>query len=312
MSRIRRMPAVSLLLTAITAVTLLTACSAPNGNAPSSADNGGAADGNNSATNGATGPDASNYALPEKKVVYTGSLSLTTPDLDTAADAAVAAAVAAGGFVGGDKRTSGKDRKTAAIMLRIPSETYVSTVDAIAALGEETSRDVTVEDAAQRIADLDSQIESQRASVERVRALMNDAKAISDVVSLEAELTKRETALAELLAAKRSLDDKVAYSTLTVNLAGPAPEPAAKAEPEGPPGFAAGLAAGWRSFLVFVSGLATVLGAVLPFAVALGVPGLGAWILVRRRRGHPVWRRRRRPPRPGATPPKAPNPYVSG
>ena len=48
-------------------------------------------------------------------------------------------------------------------------------------------------------------------------------------------------------------------------------------------GFVGGLQHGWHAFLAAVDGLLTVLGALLPFLVVLGIPLL-VWLRLRRRR----------------------------
>jgi hypothetical protein len=69
-------------------------------------------------------------------------------------------------------------------------------------------------------------------------------------------------------------------STITLELRGPQARPSDS--DDGDTGFIAGLKAGWKAFLVSMEVLLTVLGALLPWLVALGVPVFGlAWLLRR-------------------------------
>ncbi|WP_231394771.1 DUF4349 domain-containing protein [Micromonospora sp. CNB394] len=79
--------------------------------------------------------------------------------------------------------------------------------------------------------------------------------------------------------------------------AGPSRQDASTAEEEADLGFLAGLGGGWTAFLASARVLLTVLDAVLPFAVVIGVP---LWLLLLRRRR--VRARR--------TPPAGPSPAV--
>jgi hypothetical protein len=105
-------------------------------------------------------------------------------------------------------------------------------------------------------------------------------------VRVEAELSEREAALASLQARQRELADLTALST--INLSFLARE--AEEEPEEPEetGFLAGLASGWRGLTAAVSVGLTVLGVLLPWLLALGLPAAAGWWLVRRRRPAPA------------------------
>jgi hypothetical protein len=132
--------------------------------------------------------------------------------------------------------------------------------------------------------------------VARVRALMDRAGSLGDVVSLESELSTRESDLEALEAQQASLRSQTNLATVTLRLseppAKPAPVKAAKHD-----GFwtAAGHAArgGWHALYVTLRALLVAFLAVLPFAAVL----LACWltVLAVRRRFLPARR-----PVPGA------------
>jgi hypothetical protein len=94
---------------------------------------------------------------------------------------------------------------------------------------------------------------------------MGRARPPRDVVTLEAELGKRQADLEALQAQQRALADQTALATVTVTLTSSQAPVAA----EESTGFLAGLKAGWSAFTAaLVTGL-TVIGAVLPFLVVL-------------------------------------------
>jgi hypothetical protein len=101
-----------------------------------------------------------------------------------------------------------------------------------------------------------------RASVDRVRALMAQAKDIGQVVALESEMSRREADLESLESQQAALKTSVERSTLAVSLT----IPAAATEAVSNNGFLAGLHSGWDAFTASASGLFTAIGAVLPFA----------------------------------------------
>ena len=221
-------------------------------------------------------------APAQRSIIYTGAMAVRVKKVDVAADEAGRIAVAAGGLVGADKRTIDADRSIATVVLRVPADRFTSTLNQLAGLGDEESRELSQDDVTEAVVDLDARIVSQQASVDRVRALMAKANTVGEVFSVESELARREADLAALQARKRSLADQVDLSTITLTLRGPAAEAPPKDDETG---FLAGLKGGWKAFVASIKVALTVLGAVLPFALIIGVPlWLVYWFVLRRRR----------------------------
>ncbi|MFG2099152.1 DUF4349 domain-containing protein [Micromonospora echinaurantiaca] len=242
------------------------------------------------------GAGAPDLRVDQRAIIYTGTMRVQVDDVDAAAREATAAATRAGGFVGGDERRSSAADAVAELQLRVPAAKFTEVIDEIAKLGQQQRRDIKTEDVTEETIDLDARITSQRARVESARRLLARATSITDLVSLENELARREADLASLEAKKRRLADLTALSTITVSLVGP---DATTAEEEPETGFLVGLEAGWKVFLASMTLLLTVLGALLPWLIAFGVP-LAVLLVVLRRR------RRRQPAPPVSAPPPVP------
>jgi hypothetical protein len=227
------------------------------------------------------------YAPDERSIVYTGSITVRVSKVDEAALKAAAAATGAGGFVGSEDRTSEGNDSSAKLTLRVPSNKFTEVLDTLHGLGSEQSRQVSTEDVTQQVADVDARLANAQASVDRVRALMAKANTIGEITSLESELSRREGDLESYQAQKRKLDDLTTLSTITVVLLGP--EAAATTPKRHETGFLAGLKAGWSAFVSSMQVVVTVVGALLPWLVALAIPGALIWWLLRRtRRNRPA------------------------
>ncbi|MBQ1025068.1 DUF4349 domain-containing protein [Micromonospora sp. C95] len=229
---------------------------------------------------------AADTRVDQRSIIYTGSLRVQVENVDNAARDAAAAATRAGGFVGGDQRRSSDADAVADLELRVPAERFYAVVEELAGLGKPERREIGTQDVTEETIDLDARITSQRARVESARRLLAQADSISDLVSIENELARREADLASLEAKKRRLSDLTALSTITVTLVGPG---VTVPDEENQIGFLVGLKGGWQVFLASMTILLTVLGAVLPWLLAFGVP-LGAlwWLARRRRRNRPA------------------------
>jgi hypothetical protein len=234
---------------------------------------------------GDTGGEAGGTLVDPSHIIFTGEIALRVEDVDAAARRVIALADRYGGFVAGDERATRWQETRATIVLRIPSESFTAAVNAASDLGDEEWRHLDTEDVRTEVVDLQTRIATAQASVDRTRDLMERAESISEIVAVEAELTKRETTLASLQARQRELADLTALSTVTVSLFGPdttPPEPTSTGEPE--LGFLVGLRAGWSSFVTTMTVLVTVLGVLLPWLVAAGAPTAGLIWWARRRR----------------------------
>ncbi|WP_232074724.1 DUF4349 domain-containing protein [Phytohabitans suffuscus] len=244
------------------------------------------------------------YRLEDRAIIYTGSITVRVEDVSAAAAQATSIATGSGGFVGGDKRSSSDAYAEATIVLRVPAPRFGAVVDQLAKLGDQQQRDISTEDVTEEALDLDARISSQRARVDSGRRLLAQAKTLNELVMLEGELAKREADLASLEAKKRRMDDLTALSTITVTLL--APQAVAPAEEEETEiGFLTGLKGGWTALLGALVVLLTVIGALLPWMIALGLPVAGGlWLArrLRRARVRPV------PPAPPTAPPAAPAP----
>ncbi|MBA3745507.1 DUF4349 domain-containing protein, partial [Sporichthya sp.] len=243
---------------------------------------------------GVSVPDA---ALTGRDVIYTADLTVQVEDLTKAVAQIETAVRAAGGFVAGSERSTDAaapvtpqsagepgaepapaPRSSATLTLRVPPGGFNSVLDRLAALGLVVDRKLTGQDVTETVVDVKSRIASARASVDRIRDLMERAVTLRDVVALEGELSQREADLDALLAKQTSLKDQTSLATVSVHLRTPEALAAAAAEDDDE-GLTAGLSNGWHAFSDSATAGATVLGALIPFAAALLLLGPPLWWL---------------------------------
>ncbi len=246
-------------------------------------------------------------AVTDRKLARRADVSLRVEDVTAAAARLRAIASAAGGLVVAEEVSSdpddgpvplGDDSVTrpqgwGSVTISVPVERLDATLDEVAEVGAVLSRRTGTSDVTGQYVDTASRVESLKASVERVRALMSRATKLADIVTLESELSRRQADLESMQQQLAALEDRVALAPISVTLSTAGDVPPTT---EDPTGFLAGLASGWAAFTTSVRLLLTLVGALLPFAVATAVVvvPLVLW-----------WRRRPRPVQP-ATPPVAP------
>ena len=221
--------------------------------------------------------------------VVTSSIDVAVQDVEAAAVQVRTLAVRVGGEVAGESSTGG-ERPRAEIVLRVPTTDAPGVLTDVAALGVEVARTSESDPVEARLVDLESRTATQRAGVERIRALLAQATTLEDVLALETELTRRQADLESIDAQRAALDDLAALATVTVRLT--TPEDVAAPERDLPP-FLQGLDAGWDALAASSTVVLVILGSLLPFGV-VGAVVLGLVVFTLRRV-------RRRRPAPGPT-----------
>ncbi|MEV5416354.1 DUF4349 domain-containing protein [Streptomyces albogriseolus] len=261
----------------LAAALLVTGCSGAGDSADSKAGAGVAADeradaqaGPESAKQGAPGGTADRSApsaprIAAEHIIRTASLTVRVKDVPTALDEARTAITGAGGYVGDETtRRDSQGHERTRVVLRVPVDAYDRVLATLEGTGTLVERNASAVDVTDQVVDVESRIRSQRASVARIRELMDRATRLSDVVTLEGELSGRQADLESLLARQASLKDRTSLATITLTLSETPVKKAAKADDD--PGFLDALAGGWGVFLTLLRWLMLALGAILPFA----------------------------------------------
>lgn len=227
------------------------------------------------------------------QIIRTATLGVETADVQKATAGARTAAENAGGYVGNEGTTRAPDGSmTSTVTLRVPGERFDSVLAAMEGAGKLLERKVEAQDVTQKVADVDSRVKSQQASVVRVREMMEKASGLTEVVTLEAELGKRQADLESLLAQQTALKDQTSLGTITLTFSEPGKPPVKEKEkPE--PGFSDALAGGWKVFAAAVLYLLMALAAASPFLLS------GAFLLLAFRQ-YRKWRPAKQKPAPAA------------
>ncbi|MFD3665424.1 DUF4349 domain-containing protein [Streptomyces sp. NPDC058659] len=229
----------------------------------------------------------------QQHVIRTASLTVEVEDAAKALVTARRVAAGAGGLVENESTERFDDSYvTSRIVLRVPQEQYDAVLIELAGTGKLIARKADAKDVTEQVVDVESRIATQRASVARVRALMQRAEKLADVVTLEGELSRRQADLESLLAQQSSLKDRTALATITLELTEKEKPGADKEEDEGRPGFGDALSGGWNALVGALAWIVIVLAALAPW-LAVALIAFVVW--------HRVLRPRRAA-RPGAAP----------
>lgn len=138
---------------------------------------------------------------------------------------------------------------------------------------EVTSEDVT----AQRV-DLDARIKALQTSVDRLLAIMRDAKDPEALIKAEDALSERQAELDSLRAQREALGDRIDYSTLNVTFVAQSIGGPASNEYRG---FFGQVERGWDALVSLVGNSVLLFGLLLPWLGVLAVIGGVVYAVVR-------------------------------
>ncbi|GAB3990285.1 DUF4349 domain-containing protein [Nocardioides marmoraquaticus] len=222
----------------------------------------------------------------ERAVVSTGEVQLQSGDVGRARAEVLRLTRGWGGVVADEQSSSDDEGRTTytSMTLRVPTARFDAAMEALGEVATLVDRSRTSEDVTTQVVDVSARVRAQQQSVRRIEALLAEAEDLRDVVSIEGDLAQRQAELDSLRSQQAYLDDQTSLSTIGVVV----DSPATASPDEEPGGFVGGLRSGWTALGASVAVLLTAVGAVLPFAVLLGVVAVPAAVVVRRRRSRPA------------------------
>jgi hypothetical protein len=206
----------------------------------------------------------------QRDVVKTASMTITVSNTSEAADKAAVLVEKADGRVDSRSEDAGSNRGLArtSIVLRVPVAKLDGVVRDLKTLGTVQIAETKSEDVTSQRVDLDARMKALQTSVDRLLAIMRDAKDPDALIKAEGALSQRQADLDSLRAQRDQLGDRIDYSTVDVTfvaeqIGGPAPQ---KYE-----GFTGQIERGWDALVSVLGNLVLLLGLLLPWLGALAV-----------------------------------------
>ena len=296
-------------LTAITMTVLMAACSTSGSDSGSDADSpttsfdsesGGGAGGTGSAPGEApnaasrdlagaddTGSSPGSAGTPqmERAVISSGTVSLSSKDVAETRQQVQRIVDAQGGDITEENTETDDEGDTSysRFVIRVPSPRFSEAMSALEQVDGVVASNRGSEDVTTQVIDNDVRVRAQEASLKRVELLLAEATSLKNLIWIESQLTTRQAELDSLKSQQSWLTDQTSLSTITVDISKKKAK-VEKSDDETPAGFLTGLRGGMKALGGTFAAVATIVGALLPFAVVALVVGVPVWLVVRRRR----------------------------
>lgn len=233
-------------------------------------------------SNNATAPPE----LREPAVIQVGTMTVQSDDVAQARFDLEKVVDSYSGTIADEKTTATTEGEVrlSRVVLRVPSQDFDQAMLDLAELGKVTASTRKAQDVTAEVIDTEARIRAQEQSLQRVEVLFTRAQNIRDIVAIEAQLSRRQAELDSLKGQLAYLQDQTTLSTITVYLeqAPEEPTPIEKKEQTDDSAFIGGLKDGWQALSELGAGLATVSGALLPFAAVALLLGVPASVIARR------------------------------
>lgn len=220
-------------------------------------------------------------------LIRTGRVTLRVDDYASARGNLTRSVQAQGGFVSdASQEVNGEGNRTwttGRVVLRVPSENFAAMFSDAETEGEVLDSTQSTQDVTDRVVDLRARLENLKAERDRLRTLYERANETEEVLEVGERLSEVQGEIERTEARLRSLEERVAYSTIVVELREPQPD---YEPPEQTQWYDTGVVA---AFLESVNGVGVVLRALvvgvayaLPYLLVLSVPLVGIGLVVRR------------------------------
>ena len=176
-------------------------------------------------------------------------------------------------------RTDGNDDAYANLVVKVPPAGIDQLLAGLDDTGTVLSISQSAQDVTEQLIDLDVRIRNARESVANIREFMERAEDLTDLVLLEGEMIRRQTDLERLEAQQRNLSERVALSTVTIDIV---PTASVGGADDGTIGDA--FSTGWESFLAALHRTGFVLAMLTPFLILAALVALLVRFVIRRRK----------------------------
>jgi hypothetical protein len=167
---------------------------------------------------------ASNLETAQRQVISTASVALEVADVQDRLNQVRTIVESLGGFIENLSSGGSEERQHATASARVPQPQFFTAMERITALGKVLSQSVGSEDVTERFIDLQARLKSAQRQEESLLSLLPKATSVSDVLTIERELSRIRSEIERLQGQLNFLERRVELATITISLSQPPEE----------------------------------------------------------------------------------------
>lgn len=150
----------------------------------------------------------------DRLLIKSASLEVSVPSLPEASAQVLKIVQKAEGYI----QDTATEKDYTRMSLRIPAGRLVPVLDDIARLGKEITRNISSVDVTEQVADMNAALKNKIMLRDRLRALLERAKDVKDVLAVETELTRLQTEIDSLEGQLKRMRGDINYSVINLEL----------------------------------------------------------------------------------------------
>lgn len=165
-----------------------------------------------------SGSDAAT-APREQYLIYTGTMTIKTSRFEETIAAIFDSLTTAGGYMVSQEDKSDANSRSSTIEVRVPAEHFFTWIEGVEQLPNiKLSKSIKAEDVSEEYVDLVARLEAKQLVIEKYKEYMQMATTADDLIRYTNELAELQEELEAVQARIRYLQNRVAYSTITIKV----------------------------------------------------------------------------------------------
>lgn len=167
-------------------------------------------------------PGASDKAPIERKLIYTADLTIEVQKFDPINDKISETVKNMGGYIANSTiRLGSREEKSGTIIVKIPALQFDRAIMIFSGLGIVKQKNVRGQDVTEEYFDTEARLKSAEMLKERYEKLLDKAKDIKDMLTIEQEINRIQTEIERQQGHLKLLNNLVSFSTITLNVGEP-------------------------------------------------------------------------------------------
>ena len=204
----------------------------------------------------------------DRKTVQKADLNIRVQDVTAAVDKIMALCNENGGYTVSSRIYKADERISGKLAVKVPQANLLSVITFISTMGEVTDKTITAQDVTEEYYDAQARLKVLKTKEERLVSLMDKAASVTEIISIENELSKTRSEIEVLTGRLQYLTNATEYSLINITLAQGLP--GTFKAPQGTLGRAwQGLVKSLNGVINFASGTVVFLFSAIPWLVVL-------------------------------------------
>jgi len=161
-----------------------------------------------------------------RKIIKNAQMQLTVESADVGIDRLTGITIDMGGYIVSTRIFTENGLKAATVSFAVPVDQFEATLRRVRAIALKVDQESSSgQDVSDQYVDLESQLKNLQATANRIREFLSKAQTVDEALKVNQQLSDVEKQIETIKGKMNYIDDRSAFSTITVDLREPRPTP---------------------------------------------------------------------------------------